>query len=314
MNSRLLALFCGYALLSSTVAACGTVPTPTLAEGSFPAGQVAGVGSHAVTGLLLKRAAIAGNTSLDQALQGIASDLLFGLEAERVLPSGVVQQIERAGLARALLERVKLEEQPKGALSAADRAHLMENWWLQVDRPPSVRVTHAVVLVDAANTRQAEAKAVAEAIRQATAGVTSPADFIAKAKAVPVGKLSLRTESLPPVAADGRVVNLDSANQPADQSQRFVLAFARAANALKSVGQQSEVIRSSYGYHVIRLDEELPAFQLPPAEVQAILSQALTTERTAERLSKLTEPANAEHAVQVERAARELLGKITLEP
>jgi len=314
LNSQVLALWCGHGLLSLAVAGCGKVPTPTMAEGSLPPGQIAGVGPNAVTGSLLKRAAVAGHTPLDQTLQGITADLLFGLEAERVLPNGVVQQVERAGLARALLERVKLEEQPKGALSAADRARLMERLWLQVERPPSVRVTHAVVLLDAANKGEVEAKAVAEALRQATAGAISPADFIAKAQAVPVGKFSLRTESLPPVTADGRVVNLDTANQPGDPSQRFELEFARAANALKGVGHQSEVIRSSYGYHVIRLDEELPAFQLPPAEAQAILSQALTTERTAERLRKLTEPPNAERPVQLERSARELLGKITLEP
>ncbi len=314
MNSRVLALFFGFSLLAPTVAACGTAPTPKLTKGTLPAGQIATVGSDAVTGSLLKRAAAAGHASLDQALQGIASDLLFGLEAERVLPSGVVQQIERAGLARALLERVKLEEQPNGPFSATDRAFLMERLWLQVDRPPSVRVTHAVVLVDAANKREAEAKAVAEAIRQATVGATSSADFIAKAQAVPVGKFSTRVESLPPVTADGHVVNLDADNHPGDPSQRFELAFARAANALSSVGQQSEVIRSSYGFHVIRLDEKLPAFQLPPAEAQAILGQALTAQRTAERLSKLTEPPNAEHAVQLERSAHELLGKITMEP
>jgi len=314
LNWRVLALWCRLGLLVPTAAACGTAPPPTMAEGSLPPGQIAGVGPDAVTDSLLQRAAAAGHTSLEQALQGIASDLLFGLEAERVLPSGVVQQIERAGLARALLERVKLEEQPRGALSAADRNHLMERLWLKVDRPPSVRVTHAVVLLDAANKREVEAKAVAEAIRLATAGATTSVDFIAKSQAVPVGKFSVRTESLPPVTADGRVVNLDTANQPGDPSQRFELAFARAASALSSVGQQSEVIRSSYGFHVIRLDEKLPAFQLPPAEAQAILNQALTTERTAERLSKLTAPLNPERTVQLERSARELLGKITLEP
>ncbi len=314
MNQRVLALWCRLGLLVPAAAACGTPPSPTLTKGTLPPGQIAGVGSDAITGSLLKRAAAAGQTSLDQALQGMASDLLFGLEAERILPNGVVQQIERAGLARALLERVKLEEQPRGPLSAADRAFLMERLWLQVDRPPSVRATHAVVLVDAANKREVEAKAVAEAIRQATAGASSPADFIAKAQAVPVGKFSIRVESLPPVTADGRVVNLDASNQPGDPSQRFELAFARAASALSSVGQQSDVIRSSYGFHVIRLDEKLPAFQLPPAEAQAILSQTLATQRIAERLSKLTAPLNPERTVQLERSARELLGKITLEP
>ncbi|MDX2050834.1 MAG: peptidyl-prolyl cis-trans isomerase [Polyangiaceae bacterium] len=292
--------------------ACGSSARPAPVQAMLGPNRVAEVGAIAIPSSLLTRAAAAEMRGVEHALGGLTSDLLFGLEAERALSPASVQQVKRATLARALLERIKSEAEVRGLMPPEDRTRILEKLWKEVDRPPSARVTHAVVIIEG-GVSEASARKLAEAIHAATASATTSEDFQARARAVPVGSLKVQIESLPPVTADGRLVK-QAGRAENHSAEHFDLDFARAANALQAVGQQSEIVKTAFGFHVIRLDERLPEQRLPPAELEAALKQALHTERAGLRVKELLDRLNTEPTVQVERSAKDLLQKLTMEP
>ena len=72
-----------------------------------------------------------------------------------------------------------------------------------------------------------------------------------------------------------------------------------AALALKEPGDVSPVIRTSRGYHVLRLDERRPAAAPPLASVRALLLDELRGARRAKQLEELTSAARRNTAVEL---------------
>lgn len=78
----------------------------------------------------------------------------------------------------------------------------------------------------------------------------------------------------------------------------MVPEFENAAFALKK-GQMSEVVKSSYGYHVIMCDDVEAARQLDLEEVRDTIKQQLKSEKSEETVSALIEQAKKNHPVTV---------------
>jgi hypothetical protein len=198
--------------------------------------------------------------SPSQALDRAVSDAVFAAEARERLPAGFRATIERAALSRALLETLVREAHLAGAPTDAEVDEVTRARWTDLDRPPSVRVTHAVALFAEGGRNRDDARRVAEAIARSVRGVLAPAAFIGAAQAVPAGSVRVRAERLPFIAADGRGISTDPEHAP---DAEFDPTFAKAANSLSKVGEQSELVETSFGFHVILLEERLPERRVP---------------------------------------------------
>ena len=101
----------------------------------------------------------------------------------------------------------------------------------------------------------AAARAFAERAREAVLSATNSEEFQQKAKALPHPGVDVVAEQLSAFAQDTR--STEGGEGTIDE------AFAKAAFALQDIGATSPVIESSFGWHVIRLEERVPEQRMP---------------------------------------------------
>jgi parvulin-like peptidyl-prolyl isomerase len=124
------------------------------------------------------------------------------------------------------------------------------------------------------------------------AGADADADTVAKAraKAEAARKRALAGEDFAELARE--LSEGPSAPKGGDlgffSRDQMVPAFADAAFALEP-GQISEVVRSGFGFHVIKVEEKRPAGTLPLDEVSDHLHSLLEQQRTGEEVGKMVE-------------------------
>ena len=124
------------------------------------------------------------------------------------------------------------------------------------------------------------------------AGADADADTVAKAraKAETAHKRALAGEDFAELARE--LSEGPSAPEGGDlgffSREQMVPAFADAAFALEP-GQISEVVRSGFGFHVIKVEEKRPAGTLPLDEVSDHLQSLLEQQKTGEEVSKMVE-------------------------
>lgn len=286
------------ALLAAAVAGCrsdaGSSSTGGAADpaGGLRSGMVARVGSLDIPAASVARIASAQKLDLRQAREAAVREALFanegrarGLEAD---PS--VRSVMQAALARRLINALHAEAKRAGAATDAELAEVTKLRWLDLDRPEGFRVVHAVVRLDqnASAARRKDALSIAEAVRRAldplssspsassepskgasveagggaasksSAGDPLIDEFTRIAGAVPHEGFEVVVEALPPVTADGRVIDPSGASFDPD--------FARAASELGRRGELSPLTVSSFGVHVMMLLERTPARVVPIEE------------------------------------------------
>lgn len=85
------------------------------------------------------------------------------------------------------------------------------------------------------------------------------------------------------------------------KADMMVPAFSNAAFALEKSGQISEVVETSFGYHIIRLEEKFPAKQLQESdpEVKEEIDKALKGKQLQEIMLKKLEEAKKQYKVKV---------------
>ncbi|HRH01122.1 MAG TPA: peptidylprolyl isomerase, partial [Polyangiaceae bacterium] len=247
------------------------------------------------------RTAAESHVSRDEALEQLVADAVGAREA---LETGVderpaVRVRARAALARSLVERVKADAAAAGPPTDAEMATLTEEAWVELDHPELRVAVHAVVLV-AEGQPSTEARRLAERILAAVAPAKSPDEFLTLADGPKAPGLEVRVEALPPVAADGRT-----------RSGKLDERFVKALFGLPKPGDQSGVIESPFGYHVIRLVERVPAYTMPLAERVPLFTPEVLSRRAKARLDAALADAQKARTVVISPAAQSLLDGLT---
>jgi len=294
---------------------CRERGAPPVERGPLPPGVAARAGSEEVRVTSVARIARAQGIAADDARDRAVLDALFAASA-RASPGGAARAAtaERTVLARAVLERLRDDTRAEGPPSDEEVRTLTAERWPELDRPPSVRTTHAVVLLKNP-AEEAAARALAATLAAAVQSAKDSGDFITRAQTVkdPRGKLEVRAEELPPVTPDGRV--WDPAERPPKPlGGTLDLDFTRAAHTLQNVGDQTPVVKSAFGYHVILLDERYPAVEIPLEERRARLASEAFTRRAKRELDALTARLRSQTTVVMERSADALTGLVRVEP
>jgi hypothetical protein len=200
--------------------------------------------------------------------------------------------IERLVLARQALAALKDEALAGGPPTEAEITATTEARFWELDRPRMVAVTHAVVVSAA---EDPAARALAERIRAATAYAKTDADFQRAARAVDAGSFTVKVEALPPVALDGRAVDPARPPPAGPSVQQFDREFSAGAQRLDRPGEQSDVLRTSFGYHVLFARSIIEPNQPSLDERRALLHDEIMSQR-----------ATALSAALLERQRREL--------
>ena len=268
---------------------------PTANTHALPSSAAVRVGTYEISAEAVARIATAQNIPIEAARDRAVRDALFASQAGALAMdrrASVKLALETA-LARRLLRNLSHEAVKNGPVTDAELTAVTAKHWIDLDRPESFRTLHAVVRVDAKadDAKHAAAEAVARAFRGAFDTATKIARETANAKdvregdeatlaaaklgaaTVPHGGFEVVVEALAPVAADGRVV--------AQEGGAYDENYARGAASLHRRGDLSDLVKSSFGYHVILLLGREPGFTVPAEERRVAVRAEVLSERAA---------------------------------
>lgn len=269
------------------------------APSRFDEGVVARVGSLDVSAMLVARLSTQRGDPLRDAVDRAVHDALLSAYARESLP-GPARWAERVALARRLLGELQRAAELDGPLRTEELDGWVQEHWWALDRPRMVGVIHAVVLAEPPDE---EARALAERIRAAVAPVQSSSAFREAALGVPATGREVKVESLPPVTGSGRALDPERPPPLGPRERRFTAAFAQAALELTQVGQLSGVVRTPFGYHVLRAERMVEVKRVLGAELQELVADALLAERARLALGEVLDRARAAAGIQIEPSA-----------
>jgi hypothetical protein len=219
---------------------------------------------------------------------------------------GRLHQIERSVLARSLLEEMRDHALSEGPPTDQEVTKVQAERWFNVDRPAAAQTTHFVVLTKRG--RQAEqAEALARKIAAAVHNITNSKAFILAAKRFPADGLDVVAESLPPVTADGRSIQLDLNGNPIGEGPQFDVTFSRAANAIDRVGAQSGIVRTRFGFHVILLDRKFPPRHVSIDTLREKYASEIYSRREQQMMQRAMEESKHRRPVRIEASFQEVI-------
>jgi hypothetical protein len=286
--------------------ACSESLAPSPARAHLATGVAASVASDSIAPATVQRIAQAERVTPQVARARAITDALFAAGAREAFQSRpVLSVVERAALARALLEDMKSDALAGGPPTDVEVAELTALRWRELDRPASSRTTHAVAIVEKPED-EAAALEIAQRIHAAVRGVTDPDEFLRLATAVPHVGIEVRAERLPPVTPDGRVFD-----PAADRDQAFDPGFAAVATRL-AVGEISEPTKTRFGYHVILCEARIPEQRLPLAQRRELLRDEVLKRRAERAKQELLARLSAALPVEISRAADDLTSQVSV--
>ncbi|MBI2394965.1 MAG: hypothetical protein HYV09_35675 [Deltaproteobacteria bacterium] len=246
-----------------SLVSCGGERTTGSPTGAGPAASVlhvalggsvaARVGGQPIDRALVLAVARARAIPVEQAAAALIEEALLAEAATRAgaLADARAKSTIAGALSRALLDRMRAEALAKGPWTDAEVEAVSAPHWLELDRPEQRTVVHALIKRDVPDGQE-----LAKRLRDELAGATgddpssSAKAFSEKAKAfkVPAGS-PVHVEDLSFVA-DGRLV---------DGSGGTVMpSFVKGTFAIPAPFGTSDVVETTYGWHVIRLLEIRP--------------------------------------------------------
>lgn len=285
----------------------GRGPAP---EQAALGGEIAArVGTDAIPVSLVAKVAADQKITPREALRRLIDDAVStnGARArglDRVPPSAWLLTAARG---RWAADGIMAEARRGGPPTDAEIAELTRVHWREVDRPPAVRVVHALVQRpkkpdEAASAR---ARALAAEIHAAVLSAKDADDFQAKAKAVPhPADVDVVIQPLPAFTSDGSLTESDGG---------MVEPFAKAAHALTQAGETSGIVETPFGWHVIRLVERVPEQRMPFEARRTAFTEEAFMQRarkaTELRLAAVRETSPIELSPSAERSMESLLGR-----
>jgi hypothetical protein len=292
-------------LLACVVLGCGRAQTSPAELAPAPTATALRLDGRVVTQLEQNLGA-----TPERARELAVEDALLATELARREPA-LAHSLSRVVLARQV-SRLLLEEARSGGPPSPSEIELLtrERWW-ELDRPRMVAVTHAVVLSEGENL---EAEALARRVAEAVQNTGSANDFQNAASAVPAGSYTVKVETLPPVTRDGRAVDPEQPPPVGPPETHFEPEFAAAALALDHVGQLSPIVRSSFGYHVLRADRILEPRQPSLRERTELLGPEVLQRRALKAQAELLERQRQESRPEQSRSARLAMARVAVQP
>jgi hypothetical protein len=292
---------------------CGEKHAPAVHQGPLSPGVAARVGSEEIPLATVARIASAQRSSPREARDLAIVDALFAEGARASSPSGKLATAERGVLARALLEDFRGQGQSAGAPTDAEVAAVTKERWIDLDRPAAVRVTHVVVLTKKPADKE-PARAIAERVAAALKGATKSEDFEKRVEGLATPELEVKVERLSPVTTDGRTFEFAGAGRPALETGGLDLGFTRASHALQKPGDLSPIVETSFGFHVIFLEERFAPVQPSLEERRRLLTPEIQSRRAERALAETKQRLKQGTAVEVARDVETLTALVPVAP
>lgn len=270
---------------------------------------VAKVGNSLISRATLERAQAALAHSERNPLSALVDARLYAQFAENGgLDPGRARMVSRAVLARARMERLEAEVRRAGPPTDAELAAITERRWIECDRPEALQTCHALVHGD--NIDAATGQAAAQKLADLLKPYSRCDDFLEHAQAFSAAGVKITAERLPPVLADGRTLVLKDDGSPVGEGPGFDLDFARATHQLRTVGEQSGVIHSKFGWHVILLESRVAARRLSAEERKQTFAGEIVLERAKNAVDQSIADMQKGTPVTIDRAAIAATGRI----
>lgn len=316
MNHRSTTGLRGLVLLLGVCGSCSEGAQQPAQSANLPSGVVARVGNLDVPDTSVARIAATQKVSARVACERAIADALFASWLSADIGSRpVVAVAERAAHARVLVETMEQRAARAGPPRDDEIERLTRERWLDLDRPEAVRVVHFVVRVMKPE-QEERARQLAATLAKEQREVSDPQQFLrqisARSATLKAEGMELRAERLPYVTADGRTFEMDA---PVPQEgPRFDETFSKSAHALRAPGEQSGVVKTPFGYHVLLLEERLPEQRTSPEERRTLLHREVLARRAQQEIRELVAELKARTAVELSRAADELTAKVPVAP
>ena len=290
-------------LLLSLVASCAEKAAPPVVHTTLGAQTIARVGDDPIASSLVEAVARLQRRSADDALSFVVDDAVLA-QGARAKKMDLVPSVRRdlvATNARLVADRIDAEAKTQGACTDAETSTLSDLHRDAVDAPERVRVMHAIAIrpKNPDEATLAKVHAVGDAIAAATAGATSDEDFETRARAVPHEGVEIRVEALPPFDSEGAI---------AGGRGSMDATFAHAAYALAKPASMSSLVETTFGFHVIRLQERIPANKVPFEERRTMFAEECVTRRAHDATAALLTQKRATTPVEIARDADEAMG------
>jgi hypothetical protein len=288
-DRRATALFAAAILALACDACSSSAPPAPVAQASL-GGAIARVGTVVLSPALVARVASAKGSSPRDATGDLIADALAaqGAWARGLDRDPAVVGRCAAAVARRVPERLAQEAKAEGPPSEEE---------LEV-----ISVVQ-VMVVRSATIHEAEALALAGALRRAVTGASSSDDFEARAGAVPHPNVQVSIQTVGPFGADG---------QGAGQGE-VDPSFVAAAFALRSPQDVSPIVETPFGWHVLRLVERKAA-EISPIDRARVLEDAVVGMRGRLKLDALLRARRQTTKIEVSGGADTLMSRVTAEP
>jgi hypothetical protein len=255
---------------------------PTLA--SLGGNLVARVGGTTIDRALVTTVARAQRTTAAIAAARLIDDVLLAEAAtrEKAMDDVGVRLSIASILARVRLDKLRETELARGEFSDQEIAETLPGYWVDLDRPEKRTIIHALV-----DKKHADGAELAKQLQKDLAATKTEDEFRAHAHAF---KPEPHIERFA-IVSDGRMAVINGGS--------VLEEFSKAAFAIPDAGGTSDVVTTSYGWHVIRVLDKSPPVVTTREQKIAKMAPDLIARRVQAAHDALIKQLDAQNKVQI---------------